>query len=139
MTLDRNVKVRFIEYMPSKPNTWRRELFMPTNEIMERVSRMGKLAPKDKKSWGGPARVFKLEGAIRDIGFVSPVTTHVCDNYNRLRLTSGGEPINCLFNTEKMDSMPYLVNGASDEDIAFAISARIRLGPKAKGRKKSGT
>ena len=45
----------------------------------------------------GPARMYRIEGGLGRLGFISPLTNHFCLTCNRLRLTSEGALRTCLF------------------------------------------
>jgi len=129
LTIDRKLQVRFIEYMPATPSTWKKEKMLPMAQVMERVSALGALAPVDTARWGGPAKVYRLEGAMGEVGFISPVTTHFCSSCNRLRLTAGGSLLTCLFSRDKLDLAPMLAEGATDSQLALAIARYARIKP----------
>lgn len=123
-------QIRFIEFMPVGPNAWRKELFISKDEIKEKIeNKIGKLIPvKMKKS--GPAEYFMLEGAKGILGFISPITTHICVRCNRLRLTAEGKLRSCLFSDKEVDLKKLLREGASQEKISEIIIKTIHLKPQ---------
>ncbi len=123
-------QIRFIEFMPVGPNAWRKELFISKDEIKEKIeNKIGKLIPvKMKKS--GPAEYFMLEGAKGILGFISPITTHICVRCNRLRLTAEGKLRPCLFSDKEVDLKKLLREGASQEKISEIIIKTIHLKPQ---------
>ncbi|MDH5510335.1 MAG: GTP 3',8-cyclase MoaA [Nitrospinota bacterium] len=129
LTMDNKLQVRFIEYMPATPSGWKREKFMTMDQVMERVRTLGVMAPVNKTRWGGPAKIYKLEGAMGEVGFISPVTSHFCASCNRLRLTAGGSLLTCLFSTDRLELEPMLANGASDVQLAQAIAGYAKIKP----------
>ena len=54
------------------------------------------LQPVNAPVVNGPARTFRISGALGTIGFISPLGEHFCQNCNRLRLTSDGKLRSCL-------------------------------------------
>ncbi|MDH5757823.1 MAG: GTP 3',8-cyclase MoaA [Nitrospinota bacterium] len=129
LTIDNRAQVRFIEYMPATPSAWTREKYLAMDQVMERVSALGSMAPEAKAQWGGPAKIYKLAGAKGEVGFISPVSSHFCDSCNRLRLTADGSLLQCLFSLEKLALAPMLAGGASDQQIAQAIAEHARVKP----------
>lgn len=113
MTLERDLQVRFIEYMPmlGQEDSWRRH-YLPTEEIMARCAKVAPLSLMSDDDFHGPARNFMLEGAVGRLGFITPVSRHFCAGCNRLRLTSDGRLKPCLFSQEEVDLVPALKNGA---------------------------
>jgi cyclic pyranopterin phosphate synthase len=81
-----------------------------------------------KKS--GPAEYFMLAGAKGFLGFISPMTTHICVRCNRLRLTADGKLRPCLFSDKEVDIKKILRSGASTEEIRETIIKTIHLKPQ---------
>lgn len=103
-TLERDVEVRFIELMSSGMKSMADDnKFMPTAEIFEHVEAVGELIPVEPKIGSGPAKKFKLKGALGTLGFISPVSKPFCSNCNRLRLTSDGKLRSCLITGGEVD------------------------------------
>lgn len=123
-------QIRFIEFMPIGHNAWRKEFFMSTDDIKKKIeSRVGKLIPVQIKK-SGPAEYFMLEGAKGLLGFISPMTTHICAKCNRLRLTSDGKLRPCLFSDKEIDIKKYLRSGATDEKLRQVLIEAINLKPE---------
>ncbi|PIE66918.1 MAG: GTP 3',8-cyclase MoaA [Deltaproteobacteria bacterium] len=118
--------VRFIEYMPigNSRTTTRDQLLTP--EIQSRISSLGTLTPLKPEHHDGPARRFKLSGAVGEIGFISALSHHFCQRCNRLRLTADGKLRACLLSDHHNDLRVALRNGASDETLAdiFRLSVK---------------
>lgn len=123
-------QVRFIEFMPIGTNSWKKELFMSTAEIKEKIEKsVGKLcAVAVKKS--GPAEYYEIQGASGIIGFISPLTNHICTRCNRLRLTAEGKLRPCLFSDREIDLKSILRSNASKEEIKETIIKTIALKPQ---------
>jgi cyclic pyranopterin phosphate synthase len=54
------------------------------------------LRPETSPIGNGPARTFRIPGALGTIGFISPLGEHFCQHCNRLRLTADGHLRPCL-------------------------------------------
>lgn len=130
LTFKKNYNIRFIEFMPiGAKNIWSPERYISTDELKERVSRISPLTPvKIRKS--GPARYFRLEGALGVIGFISPITHHFCGSCNRLRITSDGKIRPCLFSETSIDIKSALRNGADDEEIERILRLSVEIKPE---------
>lgn len=126
LTLNMPIQARFIEFMPATPKLWGEREFVPMEKVKERVERMGKLAPCSPAQWGGPAKVFKLPGAMGEVGFISAVSRHFCGECNRVRLTSAGALLTCLFGEDALDLKKMLRAGADKEEIKKAIVAVLK-------------
>lgn len=140
--------VRFIEYMPMGNSAvdLSQQILIP--EIRERIEKsMGKLEPvisttpdgingsSDSDYTGanqaGPAKRYRIDGALGEIGFISPVSSHFCHECNRLRLTSTGHLRPCLLNNLEIDLLTPLRQGASNDTIRQIIRSAIKSKPAA--------
>ena len=123
--------VRFIEYMPMGNSAITMDQQMLIPEISKRVSTaIGELKPMGKNKHDGPARRFSAKGALGEIGFISPVSSHFCHQCNRLRLTSTGTLRPCLLHNYEMDILSVVRNGGTLEDIKAAILQTIANKPR---------
>jgi cyclic pyranopterin phosphate synthase len=117
LTLYKDVHIRFIEFMPIGNNrAWKPDAYLSKDEIMERVTSVGKLVRLPFKG-GGPSRNYRIEGAQGMIGFISPISDCFCGSCNRLRLTAIGKLRPCLFSETTVDIKTHLRNGASDDEL----------------------
>lgn len=136
LTLVKPWQVRFIEFMPvGGAAVWDRSRYIPTAEIMERISVLGELTPASDSGISGPARLFRLPGSCGTLGFISPISNHFCDRCNRLRLTAEGMLRSCLLSDQQTDLKRILRGGGDDEAIREAIIEAIRHKPKGHGLK----
>lgn len=123
-------QIRFIEFMPiGRVEIWNQELFISSEEIKRIIeNKVGRLIPVEVKK-SGPAEYFMLEGAKGLLGFISPMTTHICVRCNRLRLTAEGKIRPCLFSDKEIDLKNYLRGNASDEKIRDILIETINSKP----------
>ncbi|MCU0587342.1 MAG: GTP 3',8-cyclase MoaA [Syntrophobacteraceae bacterium] len=129
LTYQHPFHVRFIELMPMNGEAGD-DLFMGSDEILARLSAMGPLTPVSSSHSNGPARHFRLAGAMGKIGIISPISHHFCPSCNRLRLTADGKLRTCLFATQETDLRPYLRQGASDAEILERLREAILTKPE---------
>jgi GTP 3',8-cyclase len=108
LTLSRGNSVRFIEYMPAvRDHRWQRYC-ISGSEILERISARHSLEEVDRGAFAGPSRDFHIPGARGNIGIITAVSGHFCADCNRIRVTSTGEAMGCLFAGERTDLIPFL-------------------------------
>lgn len=108
MTRDEGWHVRFIELMPfAEPGG-----LVPTAEVQRRLESLGALERCRTIRGNGPARYFRFAGAHGSVGFISPMTEHVCSRCNRLRLSSDGKLHPCLLSNSHVDLKAVLRQGA---------------------------
>ncbi len=115
------IHIRFIEFMPfGDPELWGPSKIVSSKEVEDIIRTVYELEPTENRH-KGPARMFKLKGGKGEIGFISPVSTHICSECNRIRLTSDGNIMPCLFSDIKYDVKRLLRANASDEEVKAFI------------------
>lgn len=98
VTLERPWHIRFIEVMPVGANLdISNDEYIPANEMLERLRRIGSLVPVQGPDGSGPATYFRFDGAAGTIGVITPMSHNYCDRCNRMRLTANGRLRPCLF------------------------------------------
>jgi cyclic pyranopterin phosphate synthase len=102
LTIGNPWHVRFIELMPvGNAQNWG-EGFPASPDRYISVQNMQaclasfELQPISTPIGNGPARTFRIPGALGTVGFISPLGEHFCQNCNRLRLTADGYLRPCL-------------------------------------------
>jgi len=118
MTYEDGWHVRFIELMPFKGVAE----FVPSIELRQHISLLGKLEPCASITGNGPATYYRLAGAKGTIGFISPLTEpSFCSRCNRMRLTPDGKLRPCLLGEDEIDLKTPLRNNASMEELKSQI------------------
>ena len=131
LTLHLPLTVRYIEYMPSgNGEDWKQSDVLTIPQIKSRLENVGKLIPIPSDRWDGPAKRFRIEGAIGEVGLIGPVSSHFCDDCNRLRLTPDGKIRTCLFSDEEMDVKEILRMGGSDRDLKERLLVALKTKPE---------
>ncbi len=121
------LSIRFIEYMPITGDPGWRSLYVPSDELLETLSRDHRLTPVESMDGAGPARYFRLDEGPTKIGVISPISNHFCATCNRIRISSDGLARGCLLSEETTDLRPYLARG--DEAVREILTAIIRKKP----------
>ena len=132
LTLEKPYHIRFIELMPTQGHTMENHhsLFVPVEEIIDRVKMIGNLQIETETESFGPAKLCSFSGAPGKVGFIAPLSRHFCETCNRLRLTADGKIRSCLFSEKEIDIKGSLRKGASTKDLAFIFRQAIREKPK---------
>ena len=128
LTFERDCHIRFIEYMPTGRNAWKREQCVSMEETRARVSALGALDPLEFRG-NGPSRNYRIRGARGVVGFISAISDHFCGWCNRIRLTSTGMLLPCLYSSIKVDLKTPLRSGASDEELGRLIGCAVAAKP----------
>ncbi len=124
--------VRFIEIMPVGTS---RDLagrhFISCSQIKSALQEIfGDLAPAGEISGSGPARYFRLPGALGTVGFIDAVSNHFCARCNRLRLTADGKLRPCLHDHREVDLRGPLRAGAGDAELEEIFRTALLLKPE---------
>jgi GTP 3',8-cyclase len=115
--------LRFIEYMDvGHTNGWRLEDVVPAAEIIAAVGRELPLEPLEPNYPGEVARRYQYADRGGEIGVIASVTEPFCHACTRARLSAEGRLYTCLFATNGHDLRAFLRGGATDEELAEAIS-----------------
>lgn len=145
LTLSAPVHVRFIELMPMRWNLDEGPSMPPLPgsdllqikkasgdmlsdiEMRRRYVSVDALIARIQETWGslepahvltnGPARTYRLPGAVGTIGFISQISNDLCRRCNRLRLTHDGCLRPCLMSDGELDLRTPLRGGATDDDL----------------------
>lgn len=127
-----DIHVRFIEFMPfGDPELWGPSKIVSSREMEDKIRTVYELEPSINKH-KGPAKMFKLKGGKGEVGFISPVSTHICSECNRIRLTSDGNIMPCLFSDIKYDVKKLLRANATDDEIKALIKYAVKEKPNRK-------
>jgi GTP 3',8-cyclase len=142
---ERGITPRFIEHMPmSSGQLYAAEAELSAARIRELIEAdAGPLVPAgDAARDAGPARYWRVAGdprreakemarpgesavLTREVGIISAMTEHFCDDCNRLRLTATGALHACLGHDDAVSLRDVLRRGGSDEDVVAAIAGAV--------------
>jgi cyclic pyranopterin phosphate synthase len=132
LSLERAWHVRFIELMPvNNQQPWGPgfpepgEIYLSIPEIKKALEPLG-LAPLPGSSNDGPAQEFILTGGQGNIGFISPLSNHFCQQCNRLRMTADGSFRPCLLQDVEI---PFLAALRAGEPVLPSIQKAIAVKP----------
>lgn len=127
LTQDHPWDVRFIELMPfgtlSRPSD-----LVSADEIW---SALGSPPAAPDESAAGPARYFRLPGAIGRVGLIAAVTQHPCARCNRIRLTAEGKLRPCLLADTEVDLRPLLKSAVPIERLRARLAQVVAAKPAA--------
>jgi cyclic pyranopterin phosphate synthase len=117
------ITVRFIEFMPlDGTGIWRSDLVFSKKEMIEKLeSNIGKVSPVLEQEISAPAKLYSFSDRIGTVGFIPSVTEPFCNQCDRIRLTSDGRFLTCLFESPGYDIKSYLRRGASDEELSQCL------------------
>lgn len=122
---ERSVTVRFIEFMPlDAQGEWTNEQVVTKAEIVAAIGDVFPLESVTERESDPAARWRYIDGG-GEFGVIPSVTEAFCESCDRVRLTADGMLRHCLFATRELDLRTLLRNGATDDDLAEAITAEV--------------
>lgn len=122
--IGRRIDLRFIEFMPASESSWGGDLYVSENEIRDRIG-FNLVAEPETGIGSGPAVSYRVPGAPGRISFISAVSRCFCNRCNRLRLTSRGDLLGCLYLNNGVSLRHLLESGESTEEIAQYVRAAV--------------
>jgi GTP 3',8-cyclase len=131
--------VRFIEFMPlDGSGVWQPNLVLSKKEMIQIISRKVKeIVASDNyrnnhdiHSEAEPAKIYSFVDGKGTIGFISSITEPFCANCDRIRLTSDGRLLTCLFENPGYDLRSMLRSGKSEYDIEKYLVESIKKKPE---------
>ncbi len=115
--------LRFIEFMDvGTTNGWRLDDVVPASRILELINAELPIEPIAPNYPGEVARRYRYKDGVGEIGIIASVTQPFCGGCVRARLSADGSLYTCLFSTTGHDLRDLLRSGASDEELAHAIT-----------------
>ncbi len=120
-------QVRFLEMMPlGSIATFQQQHVVTEEEMLQTITgELGRADVVDGGKLDGEARLYKLDGAMGNLGFISAVSRPFCEGCNRVRLTPDGKLRLCLLREDELDLLGMLRAGATDEALAGAVAAGV--------------
>jgi cyclic pyranopterin phosphate synthase len=140
--------VRFIEFMPlDGSGIWSPDLVVSKSEIISRIrNEIGDIEVSrffenkdvkvndddniDDDNRSAPAKLYSFTDGKGIVGFIPSMTEPFCAQCDRMRITSDGRLLTCLFENPGYDIKNLLRNGKTDQEIANYILESTRKKPE---------
>ncbi|KAK4204465.1 hypothetical protein QBC40DRAFT_164670 [Triangularia verruculosa] len=118
MTREKDVEVRFIEYMPFDGNKWSKGKMFSYQEMLDLIRSRYPDLQREAGHRNDTSKTFQVPGFVGKLGFVTSMTHNFCGTCNRLRITSDGNLKVCLFGNAEVSVRDILrkVNGGEPID-----------------------
>ena len=115
--------LRFIEFMDvGTTNGWNMDEVLTAEEIRQRIASEFPLEPVAASYTGEVARRWRYTDQAGEVGIITSVSQPFCGSCTRGRLSPEGKFFLCLFASKGHDLRALLREGASDAQIAAALS-----------------
>ncbi len=129
-TKNKNVAVRFIEEMPfngkgqrEMQENWTFKKIL--NEIKTEFNVRELVSEKSSTS-----RNYAIDNHLGTVGIIPAFTRTICNNCNRIRITSTGTFKNCLFDDGVFNLRDFMRKGASNEDLKELFLSLVKAKPE---------
>ncbi|KAL0259652.1 hypothetical protein SLS55_005389 [Diplodia seriata] len=127
---EKDVEVRFIEYMPFDGNRWNQKKMMSYQEMLDVIRAKYPGARPVQGHKNDTSKTWEIPGFVGKFGFITSMTHNFCGTCNRLRITSDGNLKVCLFgNTEVSlrDIMRKDNDGKPIDEAAFEAIKEVEM------------
>ena len=129
MTREKDVEVRFIEYMPFDGNKWNKGKMFSYQEMLDLIKDRYPTLEKVPGHRNDTSKTWHIPGFAGKLGFITSMTHNFCGTCNRLRITSDGNLKVCLFGNAEVSLRDILRKSNRGEPIdEEAFEAIKRLG-----------
>lgn len=128
MGRERDLEVRFIEYMPFDGNKWSKNKMLSYQEMLALIRTQYPTVHRVQDHKNDTSKTYQVPGFIGRIGFITSMTHNFCGTCNRLRITSDGNLKVCLFGNNEVSLRDVLRESNAgkvlDEPAMMALRQR---------------
>ena len=130
LTKDKNIVVRFIEEMPFNGKGQRdiRENWTFKKILNEIKTEFDVSEVYSGKS--STSRNYTINNHLGSVGIIPAFTRTICNDCNRIRITSTGTFKNCLFDDGVFNLRDFIRKGASNEDLKELFLRLVKQKPE---------
>jgi cyclic pyranopterin phosphate synthase len=126
---EKDLEIRFIEYMPFDGNKWSKGKMLGYMEMLEIIREKYPTLRKVQDHKNDTSKAYEIPGFVGRIGFITSMTHNFCGSCNRLRITSDGNLKVCLFGSAEVslrDILRQSNNGEPIDEQAFETMKQIQ-------------
>jgi molybdenum cofactor biosynthesis protein A len=130
LTKDKNIVVRFIEEMPFNGKGQRD---IQENWTFKRILKEIKTEFDVSEVYSGKSstsRNYTINNHLGSVGIIPAFTRTICNDCNRIRITSTGTFKNCLFDDGVFNLRDFMRKGASNEDLKELFLGLVKQKPE---------
>ncbi|XP_041353494.1 molybdenum cofactor biosynthesis protein 1-like isoform X2 [Gigantopelta aegis] len=126
MTENKNIDVRFIEYMPFGGNKWNFKKMLSYQQMLDMVKARWPDMYKLQDHPNDTTKAYKVPGFEGQFGFITSMSEHFCGTCNRLRITADGNLKVCLHGNAEVSLRDALRSGTDEEEMLNIIGAAVK-------------
>ncbi|KAF5002614.1 hypothetical protein FGRMN_241 [Fusarium graminum] len=130
LTQEKEIEVRFIEYMPFDGNKWSKNKMFSYQEMLDLIRTKYPTLQKVQDHKNDTSKTWHVPGFAGKVGFITSMTHNFCGSCNRLRITGDGNLKVCLFGNAEVSLRDILRKSNSGEPIdeqAFEAMKQIEM------------
>jgi len=130
LTRDKDVEVRFIEYMPFDGNKWSKGKMFSYQEMLDLIRTRYPDLGRAEGHKNDTSKTFQVPGFAGRLGFITSMTHNFCGTCNRLRITGDGNLKVCLFGNAEVslrDIVRKVNNGEPIDQAALESLREVAL------------
>lgn len=127
---EKDIEVRFIEYMPFDGNRWSKGKMLSYEEMLDIIRAKYPGLRKVQGHKNDTSKTYEIPGFVGKLGFITSMTHNFCGTCNRLRITSDGNLKVCLFGNAEVSLRDLLRkdnNGKPIDEEAFDAMKQIEM------------
>jgi cyclic pyranopterin phosphate synthase len=117
MGREKDVEVRFIEYMPFGGNKWSKGKMLSYHEMLELIRTKYPEIHRLQGHKNDTSKTYQVPGFVGKVGFITSMTDDFCGTCNRLRITGDGNLKVCLHSNEEVSLRDLLREGNGGKPI----------------------
>ena len=133
MTREKDIEIRFIEYMPFDGNKWNKGKMLSYSEMLSLIREKYPSLEKVKDHKNDTSKTWRVPGFAGRVGFITSMTHNFCGTCNRLRITGDGNLKVCLFGNTEVSLRDILRKSNNNEPIdeaAFEAMKQLEMDRK---------
>lgn len=130
MGREKDIEVRFIEYMPFDGNKWNKGKMISYQEMLDIIRAKYPNLRQVRGHKNDTSKTYEIPGFVGKLGFITSMTHNFCGTCNRLRITSDGNLKVCLFGNTEVSLRDLLRkdnNGQPIDEEAFEAIKRVEM------------
>jgi len=127
---EKDIEVRFIEYMPFDGNKWSKGKMLSYTEMLDIIREKYPGLRKVQDHKNDTSKTYEIPGFVGKMGFITSMTHNFCGTCNRLRITSDGNLKVCLFGNAEVslrDILRESNRGQPIDEEAFEAMQQIEM------------
>ena len=127
---EKDIEVRFIEYMPFGGNKWSERKMVAYREMVDMIQQRYPGLRKLTGHKNDTSKTYEVPGFVGKIGFITSMTHNFCGSCNRLRITSDGNLKVCLHGNAEVSLRDMLRkdnNGRPIDQEAFEALKEVEM------------